>query len=206
MKKKLASLTAAFTLAVAGIVGPAAQAQTVSVYGNNGVSYTQPAGNYVSQNDISTVANALGVMTPYPSAGKGFSSGILHRTGQHIGLEFDLHGNGSASVVRAYNLDNPAVMRQFQAAAMDAQRMNDAMNGNYNVRRHVQPQYRPTVPDVLVGVGLLYILHEAIDNNRDRHRYDRYDRNHRYDRHDRFDRHDRHDRHRNDHRGWNHRR
>lgn len=200
MKKKLASLTAAFTLAVSGIVAPAAQAQTVPVYGNNGVTHTQPAGNYVSQNDISTVANALGVMHTYPGAGKGFSSGILHRTGQHIGLEFDLHGNGMASVVRAYNLDNPAIMRQFQQAAVDAQHLDNAMNGRLrDVRRHVQPQYRPTVPDVLVGVGLLYILHEAIDNNRDRHRYDRYDRNHRHDRHDRH--------HRNDHRrDWNHHR
>ena len=201
MKKKLASLTAAFTLAVSGIIAPAAQAQTVTY--NNGVTYTQPAGNYVSQNDIATVANALGVMTPYPGAGKGFSSGILHRTGQHIGLEYDLHSNGTASVARAYNLDDPAAMQQFRMAGREAQHLHDTMNGNYNVRRHVQPQYRPTVPDVLVGVGLLYILHEAIDNNRDRHRYDRYDRNHRYDRHDRFDRHDRH---RNDHRGWNHRR
>ncbi len=202
MKKQLASLTAAFTLAVAGLTTPAAQAQTVPYYGNNGVTYThtQPAGNYVSQNDIATVANALGVMTPFPGAGKGFSSGILHRTGQHIGLEFDLHGNGTASVVRAYNLDNPAAMHQFKMAGAEARQLDNAMNGRlHDVRRHVQPQYRPTVPDVLVGVGLLYILHEAIDNDRDRHRYDRHDRNHRHDRHDRH--------HRNDHRrDWNHHR
>lgn len=196
MKKKLASLTAAFALAVSGLTAPAAQAQTVPVYGTTPYNtYSQPAGNYVSQRDISTVANALGVMTVYPGAGKGFSSGVLHRTGQHIGLEYDLHGNGMASVVRAYNLDSPHAMRQYRAAMGDALRLDNAMNGRlHDVRRPVQPQYRPTVPDVLVGVGLLYILHEAIDNKRDRHHH-RYDRPHRNDRHDRYDRHDRHDRH-----------
>jgi hypothetical protein len=188
MKKKLASLTAAFTLAVSGLVAPAAQAQTVPVYGTGTYNtYSHPASNYVSQRDISTVANALGVMTVYPGAGKGFSSGILHRTGQHIGLEYDLHGNGMASVVRAYNLDNPQAMRQYRAAMGEALQLDNAMNGRlHNVRRPVQPQYRPTVPDVLVGVGLLYILHEAIDNKHDRHHHHYTPpRNHRHDRYDR---------------------
>lgn len=192
MKKTLVSLTAAFTLAVSGVLGtPAAQAQTV--YNTTPYSQTNASG-YVSQRDISTVANTLGVMTAYPAAGRGFSSGILHRTGQHIGLEFALQGGGMASVVRAYNLDNPAVMRQYRAAMADAAAADASLSGRfYGAQRPLPPSYRPSVPEVIAGVGLLYLLHEAITNDRDHRRYDRYD--HRRDRHDRYDRHQRHDRH-----------
>lgn len=174
MKKQLASLTAAFSLAVAGLVAPA-QAQTVPVhapiYNNHStVVYTPaPAGTYVSQRDINDVAHALGVTTLYPGAGKGFTSGIVHRSGTHVGLEYDLHNNGTATVVRAYNLDNPAANGQFHAAMQNAAHLDAA--GHYRVRdynRRAQPVYRPNAVDVIAAVGLIYIAHEAINNN---HRY-----------------------------------
>ncbi|MDY0009200.1 MAG: hypothetical protein RBS08_05800 [Bdellovibrionales bacterium] len=181
MKKKLASLTAAFSLAVAGIMAPAlpAQAQTVPLNGNvygygNTYGVQDP---YVSQRDISTVANALGVQILYPGAGKGFTSGIIQRNGRHIGLEFDLNGNGTATVVSAYNLNDTYSRQQYNAAMQDAAQLHGAMSGRFNdYSRRVQPQYRPSVPEVVAGIGLLYILHEAINNN-DRHHRDY--RNHR---------------------------
>lgn len=180
MKKKLASLTAAFSLAVAGIMAPAlpAQAQTVPLHGNvYGSSYYNTQDPYVSQRDISIVANQLGVQTLYPGAGKGFTSGIINRTGQHIGLEFDLNGNGTATVVSAYNLRDPISRQQYNAAMQDASYLHGSMSGRlHDYNRRVQPQYRPSVPEVVAGIGLLYILHEAINNN-DRHHRDY--RNHR---------------------------
>ncbi|MBW7911120.1 MAG: hypothetical protein H3C49_07590 [Alphaproteobacteria bacterium] len=195
MRKQIASLTAAFTLAVAGLVAPAAQAQTVPVHPTTTVNSPYYADNYVSQRDINTVAQALGVREAYPLAGRGFSSGILNRTGQHIGLEYTLNGNGYATVIRAYNLDDPAASRQFSLAKGEAIRTENTLAARFNrpARQvYAQPQYRPNAVDVIAAVGLLYIAHEAITN-------DRHDRHHRHytpprrDRHDRYDRHDRHD-------------
>lgn len=189
MRKQIASLTAAFTLAVAGLVAPAAQAQTVPVHPTT-VNSPYYADNYVSQRDINTVAQALGVREAYPLAGRGFSSGILNRTGQHIGLEYTLNGNGYATVIRAYNLDDPAASRQFSLAKGDAIRTENTLAARFNrpARQvYAQPQYRPNAVDVIAAVGLLYIAHEAITNDNDRHRHHRYYNPPRRDRHDRHD-------------------
>ncbi|HRJ67855.1 MAG TPA: hypothetical protein PLW48_12030 [Alphaproteobacteria bacterium] len=189
MRKQLASLTAAFTLAVAGLVAPAAQAQTVPVHPTTTVNSPYYADNYVNQRDINTVAQALGVREAYPLAGRGFSSGILNRTGQHIGLEYTLNGNGYATVIRAYNLDDPAASRQFSLAKGDAIRTENTLAARFNrpARQvYAQPQYRPNAVDVIAAVGLLYIAHEAITN-------DRHDRHHRHYTPPRRDRHDRYD-------------
>lgn len=179
MKKQLASLTAAFALAV-GLTTAPAQAQTVvvnaPVYNNSTVVYApQASGNYVSQRDINEVAHALGVSMVYPGAGKGFTSGIVHRSGTHVGLEFNLNNNGTATVVRAYNLDNPAANGQFNAAINNAAQLDAA--GQYRLRdynRRVQPVYRPNAVDVIAAVGLIYIAHEAINNNHKYHNHRHY--------------------------------
>jgi len=175
MRKQIASLTAAFSLAVAGLVAPAAQAQTVPVNPTSTVNSPYYADNYVSQRDINDVAFALGVREAYPMAGRGFSSGIINRTGQHVGLEFTLNGNGTATVIRAFNLDDPSAYRQFSQAKADAMRTESALTARFNrpaQNVYVQPQYRPNAVDVIAGVGLLYILHEAVTN--DNHRHDRH--------------------------------
>jgi len=173
MKKQLASLTAAFALAV-GLTTAPAQAQTVPVqvpvYSNPSTVYApQASGNYVSQRDINEVAHTLGVSMIYPGAGKGFTSGIVNRTGTHVGLEYNLNNNGTATVVRAYNLDNYGALGQFNAAMHNAAQLDAA--GQYRLRdynRRVQPVYRPNAVDVIAAVGLIYIAHEAINNN---HKY-----------------------------------
>lgn len=178
MKNKLASLTAAFTLAVAGLAAPA-QAQTIPVNApvystGQTVVYTPAATSYVSQRDIDDIAYTLGVRSVYPMTGKGFTSGIINRTGQHIGLEFNLNGSGYATVVRAYNLDNPAISAQYGAALNNAAQTEAMLMSRYNQPRtvYVQPQYRPNAVDVIAAVGLVYIAHEVIkDNRRDNRRY-----------------------------------
>lgn len=172
MKKQIASLTAAFTLAALGIAAPAqVQAQTVPVHAPAPASiYAAPAADIcVSQRDINDVARALGVSIVYPGAGKGFTSGILHRTGRHIGLEYDLNNNGTATVVRAYNLDNPAARGQFNAAMQNASRLDAAGRHRlHDYNRRVQPSYRPAAVDVIAAIGLVYIAHEAISHRHDR--------------------------------------
>jgi hypothetical protein len=175
MKKQLASLTAAFALAV-GLTAPV-QAQTVPVhapvYHNPTAVYApQAASTYVSQRDINDVAQALGVTTIYPGAGKGFTSGIVHRTGNHVGLEYNLNNNGTATVVRAYNLDNFHAQGQFNAAMQNAAHMDLASRSSlHDYNRRVQPAYRPNAVDVIAAVGLIYIAHEAINNRHDHRHY-----------------------------------
>jgi hypothetical protein len=178
MKKQLASLTAAFALAV-GLSAPA-QAQTVPVHAPvyhtpTAVYAPQASSTYVSQRDINEVAQALGVTTIYPGAGKGFTSGIVHRSGNHIGLEYNLNNNGTATVVRAYNLDNFHAQGQFNAAMQNAAHLDLASRSSlHDFNRRVQPVYRPNAVDVIAAVGLIYIAHEAINNNhkyRNDHRY-----------------------------------
>jgi hypothetical protein len=195
MNKKLRSLSAAFALAVAGTLGvTSAQAQTVPVYNAPTVqtSATYTAG-YVTQSAIDQVAYDLGVQDSYHRAGRGFTSGLITPTGQHVGLEFTLHGDGYASVSRAYNLNNPAVMQSFQNRIAETARLENqlARGTTYPHRSYNAPVYRaPNATEVIAAVGFAIIVHEALKDN-DHHRRD--------DRHWRND-HRRNDRH---HREWN---
>jgi len=122
--RKIASLTAVFTLAAGCmfVAAPAAQAQTVSVTPTNTVyntTYQQPS---VRQGAIDAVVNALGVRSLYRRAGKGFTSGQIGGTREHIGLEFNLNGD-LATVVKAYDLNDSESLLQYNVARQEAQRL-----------------------------------------------------------------------------------
>lgn len=206
--KKFRSLVAAFTLAAASMAGLAtsAQAQTVSV---------TPQGDYygaqqqvsVSQQAINDVAYNIGVQTAYYRAGVGFTDAYAS-TGEHIGLEFAL-SYGQASVVRAYNMNNPSAAAQFGADMQNAA-ITDARLGYANPYGYdAHPRYEVVAP-VAAIVGLGWIIH---DINRDHHRHDGYN-NYNYNRHYNAPRYDgyrhndngRHqDTHQRDNRNWNNR-
>lgn len=193
MKKTFASLTAAFALAAACTLAPAAQAQTVPVYpAPTTTTYSQHSG-YVTQRAIDQVAYDLGVQDVYHRAGRGFSSGIITQTGQHIGLEFTLNGTGYATVARAYNLNNPVIARNFQARINETALLENrlAHQANFPHRSYHAPVYRASATDVIAAVGFAYIVHEALKDN---HR-----RDHRFNNHRRYDP----PRYRNDHRDRN---
>jgi hypothetical protein len=164
--KKMKSLVAAFTLATAGMLtmGAApAQAQSVPVYGGGDQStYNQPAstGSAVSQGAVDDLAYNVGVQTIYQRAGKGFTQGTA-QDGENIGLEFQLTGN-NATVVRAYNLNDPNARFQFQqevniASANERQLADEEYR--YNTR--VYPVYEPDAFIIcapvrpIIGIGLI---------------------------------------------------
>jgi hypothetical protein len=173
--KKMRSLVAAFTLATAGMMGLSApaQAQTVPVQGT--YAATQPS-TYVSPQAMNDVARHIGVQTAYYGAGVGFTEAYAS-TGEHVGLEFNLHG-GTASVAYAYNLDNPAASQQFYgreqtAANVDAQ---IAENARRNLPVYEAPRYSPVAP--LLGIVGLGLLIDHIDHDHHqvyRHAAPRYD-------------------------------
>lgn len=181
MKKKLATLTAIFTLAAASTFAPAAQAQTVPVYPAPTTTTYNYNSAYVTQAAIDQVAYDLGVQDTYHRAGRGFSSGIITQTGQHVGLEFTLNGTGYATVARAYNLNNPVIAQNFQARINETALLENrlARQANFPHRTYQAPVYRASATDVIAAVGFAYIVHEALKDN---HRHD-----HRYDNHRRYD-------------------
>jgi len=170
--KKLRSLVASFALATAGLTGltaaqPAA-AQTV---------YTQQAVNpaYVSQDAINDIAQNLGVQAIYPRAGKGFTQGQAD-TGENIGLEFQLNGNGTATVIRAFNVDDPYAARAYMNAQNEASIYENRVSRQFNSGYYDYPRSynfeRSLLP--IIGLGLLFSNnhHHYNDNRyyRDDHR------------------------------------
>lgn len=159
--KKMKSLVLAFA-AVAGIgtMGAApADAQTVPVYG--GQVYSQPAaGTSVSQGAIDDLAYNVGVQTAYYRDGHGFTQGTAS-DGETLGLEFQLNGS-NATVVRAYNLNDPNSAAQFQAA-VDRSAVNDRYlaDQEYRSQSRMYDYYEPSAyvicaPVVpIFGIGLI---------------------------------------------------
>lgn len=207
MNKKLRSLTLCATFALAAAIAPqAAEAQTVPVY-KAPTTQTTASYNagYVTQSAIDQVAYDLGVQDSYHRAGRGFTSGIITQTGQHVGLEFTLHGDGYASVSHAYNLNSPAALQSFRNRIAETAQIENrlARQTAYAHRHYNTPVYRaPNATDVIAAVGFAIIVHEALKDNDHRHRNDRYwqdnqRRDHRWDRNDRHrnDRHRDRDRH-----------
>lgn len=195
MNKKLRSLTAIFTLAAAATLGTPAQAQTVPVYQNQ-TTQTAAAYNagYVTQGAINQVAYDLGVQDAYHRAGRGFTSGIISQTGQHVGLEFTLHGDGYATVSRAYNLNSPVALQSFRNRIAETAQLENrlARQATFPHRHYNAPVYRaPSATDVIAAVGFAIIVHEALKDNDRHHRNDRYWRNDH-----------RRDHYRDNHRGW----
>lgn len=202
MNKKLRSLSAAFALAVAGTLGmTSAQAQTVPVAPAPHTATAYAAG-HVTQAAIDQVAHDLGVQDAYHRAGRGFTSGIISQTGQHVGLEFTLHGDGYATVSRAYNLNSASALQSFRNRVAETAQMDSrlARQSGYAHRSYRAPVYRaPAATDVIAAVGFAIIVNEALKDSRHHHRVDRHWRDHRYD-------HGRQDRWRNDHRRDRHHR
>lgn len=182
MKKKLATLTAIFTLAAASTFAPAAQAQTVPVYPAPTTTTYNYNSAYVTQAAIDQVAYDLGVQDVYHRAGRGFSSGIITQTGQHVGLEFTLNGTGYATVARAYNLNNPVIAQNFQARINETALLENrlARQASFPHRSYQAPVYRASATDVIAAVGFAYIVHEALKDNH-RHDYKRFDNHRRYE-------------------------
>jgi hypothetical protein len=163
--KKMKSLVAAFTLAAAGVVtmgATSAQAQTVPVYPQGQVySQTAPAPlrTAVTQGAIDDLAFNVGVQTVYHRTGSGFTQGTAS-DGENIGLEFQLNGS-NATVVRAYNLDDPNSRNQFQQQVDNAYAREQYLaNEEYRSQRPVHYTYYepatyvicpPIVP--IVGIG-----------------------------------------------------
>lgn len=205
MNKKLRSLSAAFALAVAGTLGlnHAAQAQTVPVYPATVPQATATYNTgYVTQSAINQVAYDLGVQDAYYRAGRGFSSGIVTQTGQHVGLEFTLHNDGYATVSRAYNLNSPSGMQAFRNRVAETAQLENrlARQTAYAHRSYRTPVYRAATPtDVIAAVGFAIIVHEALKDNHHHHHVDRHWNAPRYDRYDRHNRHDRYDHRRDRH-------
>ena len=194
MNKKLRSLTAIFTLAAAATIGMPAQAQTVPVYKAPATQTTATySAGYVTQSAIDQVAYDLGVQDAYHRAGRGFTSGIITQTGQHIGLEFTLHGDGYASVARAYNLNDRTSLQAFRNRVSETAQLENALarQAAYANRHYNTPVYRaPGATDVIAAVGFAIIVHEALKDDH-HHRNDRYwHNNHRRDNHRDWNRHD----------------
>ncbi len=163
MKKR--SLAAAFAL-VAGITAigaGTAQAQTVPVNGgqvwNEQVPVSQ-ASVPVSQQAIDDLAYNVGVQTAYYRAGVGFTQGTAS-TGETIGLEFQLNGQ-NATVVRAYNLNDPNARATFQGEVNNAAMRDNqlASQESYGAASYAyyQPQSyvicAPVVPIISFGFAI----------------------------------------------------
>lgn len=203
MNKKLRSLSAAFALAVAGALGiSSANAQTVPVHPAAPQTTATYTAGYVTQAAIDQVAYDLGVQDAYHRAGRGFTSGIISHTGQHVGLEFTLHGDGYATVSRAYNLNSAVALQSFRNRVAETARLESRLAGQaaYAHRSYRTPVYRaPAATDVIAAVGFAIIVNEALKDN---HHHHRVDRHWRHDRHDDWRDH----RWRNDHRRDDHHR
>ncbi|MDE1153495.1 MAG: hypothetical protein PW788_13240 [Micavibrio sp.] len=153
--KKIRSLVATFTLAAAaGLMGAtAANAQTVPVQPN---AYSQPVSNaYVSQDAIAEVAYNQGVQAAYYRAGKGYTTGTAS-SGETIGLEFQLSG-GQGTVIRAFNLNDPASNNAFSIAQDNAAGLErDIANSEIRTRVYAQ-RYESyvVVPPInpILGIG-----------------------------------------------------
>lgn len=160
LMKKIKSLVAAFTLATAGMMtmGAApASAQTVPVNGGQVWNEQIPAPAttaYVSQEAIDNLAYNVGVQTPYYRDGRGFTQGTAN-TGENIGLEFTLNG-ANATVVRAYNLDDPASRAQFQAEINTAYANDRALAANdyANAYTYYAPETYVVCPSPVAVIGI----------------------------------------------------
>jgi len=176
--KKLRSLVAAFSLAVAGAAGfaipEAAQAQTVPAY-----TQQQQTGFAISQQDVNDIAYNVGVQYAYPAAGTGYTAATAS-SGQTIGLEYRLNGNGTATVARVFNLDDAYANQAFR----DAENNSAAIQANANAAArplyfYNQPRYavvNPILP--LIGLGLLLDHHHR---GYDYRHYDHHNDNRYYD-------------------------
>lgn len=180
--KKLRSLVAAFSLAVAGAAGfaipEAAQAQTVPAYAQ------QQTGFAISQDDVNDIAYNVGVQYAYPAAGTGYTAATAG-SGQTIGLEYRLNGNGTATVARVFNLNDPAANQAFRAAENNSAAIQaDANASAAPLYYYNQPRYEivnPIVP--LIGLGLLF---DHYHRGYDYRRYDHHD-DRRFEDHRRFE-------------------
>lgn len=160
--KKIKSLVAAFTLATAGMLtmgASSAQAQTVPVYQGSSQVYTQPnAGASVSQGAIDDLAYNIGVQTIYYRTGLGFTQGTAS-DGENIGLEFRLNGS-NATVIRAYNLNDPNAQYQFQQSVDNAYGTEQRLADNeLRAQRRIYTYYEPDTYIVcapvvpIIGIG-----------------------------------------------------
>lgn len=167
--KKLRSLVASFAIATAGLTGLAAapaSAQTVPVYAQQQATSTM----YVSQEAINDIAVNVGVQNVYPRAGKGFTAATAG-TGETIGLEFQLNGN-SATVIRAFNLDDPYANRAFNDAQASTANYERSLAARFNNSYYAYPHYnvgRSLLP--IIGLGLLF-------SNNHHHDYRGWDNRH----------------------------
>jgi len=174
MRKKLASLTAMFTLAAACTLGTTnAQAQTVPVYPHHApttMSYQQYGA--VSQYAIDDVAYSLGVQQAYHRAGTGFTSGVIPQTGQQVGLEFSLDGYGTATVVRAYNLNNIAARNAYNNRMQEVIQLDNALavHAPRSYSTYPQPVFQPSPLDVITGIGMGILIHDALRPDHHDHR------------------------------------
>ena len=160
--KKMKSLVLAFAAAAGiGVMGAApANAQTVPV--NGGQVYGQTTSNAsVSQGAIDDLAYNVGVQTAYYRDGRGFTQGTAS-DGETVGLEFQLRGN-NATVIRAYNLNDPNSANQFQNA-VDNAAANDRYlaNQEYSQNTRIYPVYEPQAyvicPPIVPIIGIGWVI------------------------------------------------
>ncbi|TAL30551.1 MAG: hypothetical protein EPN97_12095 [Alphaproteobacteria bacterium] len=165
--KKIKSLVAAFTLAAAGVVtmgATSAQAQTVPIWAGQGQVYNQtivPMRASVSQGAIDDLAYNIGVQTIYYRSGVGFTQGTAS-DGENIGLEFQLNGS-NATVVRAYNLDDPNSASQFQRAVDNAyyneQRLADnELRARTRIYTYYEPETYIICPPIVPIIGFGWVI------------------------------------------------
>jgi hypothetical protein len=165
--KKIKSLVAAFTLATAGMVtmgASSAQAQTVPIWAGQGQVYNQttvPVRASVSQGAIDDLAYNVGVQTIYYRSGVGFTQGTAS-DGENIGLEFQLNGS-NATVVRAYNLDDPNSAGQFQRSIDNAyyneQRLADnELRARTRIYTYYEPETYIICPPVVPVIGFGWMI------------------------------------------------
>jgi hypothetical protein len=180
MRKKLASLTAMFTLAAACSLGTTqAQAQTVPVYPQQHAPVAASAYQHtynVSQYAIDDIAYNLGVQQVYHRAGTGFTAGVIPQTGQQIGLEFSLDGYGTATVVRAYNLNNISARNAYNNRIQETIQLDNALAARaplpYNI--YPQPVFQPSPIEVMTTIGMGILIYDALRPDHHHHRPSQY--------------------------------